>query len=115
MDWLADMSGFPSTLSRRPQAGDRALTTWLAALCGGTIGRVWSCLRAALGGRRGFMGFWGTGGRETEIAARRPEGPKGVLLRAAALLAAPLVGGKAKGWNNPAARGLLLTATHCKG
>ena len=25
------MSGFPSTLSWRPQAGDRALTTWLAA------------------------------------------------------------------------------------
>ena len=31
MDWRAGAGGFPSTLSRRPQAGDTALTTWLAA------------------------------------------------------------------------------------
>ena len=58
MDWLAGASGFPSTLSRRPQAGDTALTTWLAALRGCTIGRVCVCLRAALGGRYEENGLW---------------------------------------------------------
>ena len=59
MDWLAGASGFPSTLSRRPQAGDTALTTWLAARRGCTIGWVCVCLHAALGGRYEENGLWG--------------------------------------------------------
>ena len=51
--------GLPSTLYRRPKAGDTALTARLSAQRGCSTGQVWSCLHAALGGRRGFMDFWG--------------------------------------------------------
>ena len=59
MAWRTDFRGFPCTLSRCPQAGDTALTTWLAASLRLPHRRAWSCLRAALGGGYEENGVWG--------------------------------------------------------
>ena len=79
MDWLADVGGFPSTLSRCPQAGDRALTAWLAAQRGSTIQGAASYLHAALGGRYEENGLLGRCKRWVQVARWRPWGTDGVV------------------------------------